>query len=80
MNCERFVLRNNEKGRSDHKAVRIGEVDYTPLKSGEADYGPSSTEGGGRDGGKCGIGEVGFALTLFFLIPRIINPASKRGV
>lgn len=29
---------------------------------------------------RCGSGEVGSALTLFFLIPRVINPASKRGV
>lgn len=60
--------------------MRIGEVDYTPLKSREADYGPSSTEGGGRDGGK-GTVEVRWAfLSLCFLFLRIVNTASKREV
>lgn len=60
--------------------MRIGEFDYTPFKSREAVYGPSSTEGGGRDGGK-GTVEARWAFpSLCFLFPRMVNPASKRGV
>lgn len=56
-------------------------MDHTPLKSGEADYGPSSTEGGERDGGRSAVeGRWALLSLCFFLIPSIINPASKRGM